>query len=140
VYYNPFIFVNPLNYPQEKLLIFLRLCVRITKSAHSSIGRAAPFFSQRLIRLGRKGEGYNIMSYIYVLKSSKNGKRYIGSTDLQPEERLKKHNYGSNKFTKRNSPFKIVHQESYPNKTEARKRENFLKSGVGRKYLDEILK
>ena len=80
------------------------------------------------------------MSYIYVLRSLKNGKRYIGSTNLSPEERLKKHNYGSNKFTKRNGSFELIYQENHVNKTEARKRENFLKSGVGRKYLDEILK
>ena len=79
------------------------------------------------------------MSYVYVLKSLKNGKRYVGSTDLPPEERLRKHNYGSNRFTKSNGPFILVHRENYPSKTEARKRENFLKSGVGRKYLDEIL-
>ena len=81
-----------------------------------------------------------IMSFIYVLKSIKNGKRYIGSTDLLPEDRLRKHNYGSNKFTKGNKPFELIYQESYINKTEARKRENFLKSGVGRKYLDQIFK
>jgi len=80
------------------------------------------------------------MSFVYILKSLKNGKRYVGSTDMLPEERLKKHNHGSNKFTKRNSPFVLVYQEDCLNKTEARKRENFLKSGVGRKYLDEILK
>ncbi|OHA14674.1 MAG: hypothetical protein A3A10_03050 [Candidatus Tagabacteria bacterium RIFCSPLOWO2_01_FULL_42_9] len=80
------------------------------------------------------------MSYVYVLKSLKNNKRYIGSTDLLPEERLKRHNSGSNQFTKRNGPFELIYQESYVNKTEARERENFLKSGVGRKYLDGILK
>jgi len=79
------------------------------------------------------------MSYVYVLKSLKNGKRYIGSTELPPEERLKEHNYGANKFTKGNGPFTLIYQESHINKTEARKRENFLKSGVGRKYLDVIL-
>ena len=79
------------------------------------------------------------MAYVYVLKSLRNGKLYVGSTDLLPEERLKKHNYGSNKFTKRNGPFELVRQESYADKTEARKRESFLKSGAGRKFLDEIL-
>jgi putative endonuclease len=80
------------------------------------------------------------MSYVYVLKSLRNNKRYIGSTDLLPEERLKEHNYGSNKFTKGNGPFKLIYQEKHLDKTAARKRENFLKSGVGRKYLDETLK
>ena len=80
------------------------------------------------------------MSHTYVLKSLKNGKRYVGNTDLLPEDRLKEHNYGSNKFTKGNKPFELIYQESHLNKTEARKRENFLKSGIGRKYLDEKLK
>ncbi len=80
------------------------------------------------------------MAFVYALKSLKNKKRYIGSTDLTPEERLKKHNYGSNKFTKRNGPFVLIYKEECANKTEARKRENFLKSGVGRKYLDDVLK
>ena len=80
------------------------------------------------------------MSYVYVLKSLRNGKRYIGSTNLLPEERLKKHNYGSNRFTKGNDPFELIYQEKHIDKTAARKRENFLKTGVGRKYLDETLK
>ncbi|OGF61140.1 hypothetical protein A2662_03235 [Candidatus Giovannonibacteria bacterium RIFCSPHIGHO2_01_FULL_45_33] len=80
------------------------------------------------------------MAFVYVLKSLKNRKRYVGSTNLLPEARLKKHNHGSNKFTKGNRPFELIYQESYADKTEARKRENFLKSGVGRKYLDEHLK
>jgi putative endonuclease len=79
------------------------------------------------------------MNYVYVLKSLRNGKRYIGSTSLSPEERLKKHNSGTNQFTKRNGPFSLLRQEEYSSKREARQRENFLKSGVGRKFLDEIL-
>jgi len=80
------------------------------------------------------------MSFVYVLKSLRNGKRYVGSTDLQPRERLRQHNYGASKFTKRNRPFELIYQESCANKNEARRRENFLKSGAGRKYLDDALK
>ena len=80
------------------------------------------------------------MFYVYVLKSVKNSKRYIGSTSLLPEARLKEHNAGANRFTKGNRPFVLIYQEEYGNRTEARKRELFLKSGIGRKYLDEILK
>ena len=80
------------------------------------------------------------MFHVYVLKSLKNGKRYVGSTKLKPEERLKKHNYGGNKFTKRNSPFALMYSEEYLTVTDARKLENFLKSGIGRKFLDETLK
>ena len=78
------------------------------------------------------------MYYVYVLKSLKNGKRYVGSTRLIPEERLKRHNWGSNKFTKANRPFVIIYREEFSNMTLARKRENFLKSGMGRRFLDGL--
>ena len=78
--------------------------------------------------------------YVYVLKSMKNQKRYVGSTGLSPEQRCAQHNVGSNQWTKGNGPFKLAYQENFLTNTEARKRENFLKSGVGRKLLDDILK
>jgi len=51
------------------------------------------------------------MYYVYVLKSLKSGKRYVGSTSLPPRERLKKHNWGSNKFAKANRPFIVIREE-----------------------------
>ncbi len=79
-----------------------------------------------------------MMYYVYVLKSSRNNKRYVGSTKLLPEQRLKQHNSGSNVWTRQNGPFELIYKEEHPIDTEARKRENFLKSGVGRKFLDEL--
>ena len=79
------------------------------------------------------------MFRIYVLKSIRNNKRYVGYTSKSAEERLKEHNNGSNKFTKQNGPFVLYHEEVYENKTDAIKREKFLKSGVGRKLLDQLL-
>ncbi|MBU1164636.1 GIY-YIG nuclease family protein [Patescibacteria group bacterium] len=80
------------------------------------------------------------MFTVYVLISLKNHKRYIGYTSKDETERLKDHNFGSNKWTRSNKPFKIIYTEKFNNKTEAIKREKFLKSGQGRKYLDKILK
>ncbi|OGN04418.1 MAG: hypothetical protein A2831_00950 [Candidatus Yanofskybacteria bacterium RIFCSPHIGHO2_01_FULL_44_17] len=77
------------------------------------------------------------MFYTYVLKSTKNGKRYIGQTSKDVSHRLNEHNIGSNAWTRINGPFFIVHFEEYPSRTEAIKREHFLKSGQGRKWLDE---
>lgn len=79
------------------------------------------------------------MCYVYILKSLKNNKRYVGSTRIQPETRFKQHNYGSNKWTKQNGPFELVKTEEFPDYTQARKRERFLKSGAGRKELDMVL-
>jgi len=79
------------------------------------------------------------MNYIYVLKSIKNQKRYIGSTRILPSERCNQHNLGWNKWTKGNGPFDLIYQEEFASYSEAKKRENFLKSGVGRKFLDGLL-
>ena len=79
------------------------------------------------------------MFRVYVLKSLKNSKRHVGYTSKLAEERLWEHSNGSNKFTKQNGPFVLFRQECYINKTEAIKREKFLKSGQGRKFLDQVM-
>lgn len=78
------------------------------------------------------------MYIVYVLKSLRNGKRYIGFTGKVAERRLWEHNHGSNKYTKQNGPFVLLYTEGIDNKTEAIKREKFLKSGQGRKFLDNL--
>ena len=80
------------------------------------------------------------MFYVYVLVSLRNSKRYVGYTKLLPEERLKQHSAGTNKWTSQNGPFELVYTEKYVTSVEARKRERFLKMGAGRKELDKILK
>ena len=77
------------------------------------------------------------MFYTYVLKSLKNNKRYIGQTSKDVLDRLREHNVGSNKWTRANSPFVLLFYEEYATRTEAITREHFLKSGQGRKWLDE---
>lgn len=79
------------------------------------------------------------MFTVYVLKSGKNGKRYVGYTGKDPSIRLQEHNAGSNKFTSHNRPFTLIHTESFDSKTDAIRREHFLKSGQGRKQLDDML-
>ena len=79
------------------------------------------------------------MFYVYVLKSLKNGKRYVGCTGKKPEQRLAEHNSGTDDYTRSNKPFELVHAEIFENKTESLKREKFLKSGQGRKFLDSII-
>ncbi len=78
------------------------------------------------------------MFYVYVLWSSCLRKRYTGSTgDIK--KRLLEHNRGCNKFTKGGIPWVLVHSEEFSSKEEAIKREKFLKTGHGRKWLDETL-
>lgn len=79
------------------------------------------------------------MFTVYVLKSQRNGKRYVGQTSKESLARLHEHNTGSNPWTRANKPFKIVYAENYEMKKEAIQREKFLKSGQGRKWLDEYI-
>jgi len=52
---------------------------------------------------------------------------YVGTTN-NLAERLREHKEGRSFFTKQFSDFKLVHQEWYPNKTSATKREEQLKN------------
>jgi len=82
------------------------------------------------------------MFYVYVLKSQKNGKLYVGFTN-NLKRRFLEHNCikrSVNEWTKRNGPFKIVFYESFANKKDAKKDEKFFKSGYGREVLREKLK
>ncbi len=79
------------------------------------------------------------MFYAYTIKSLKNNKRYTGHTSKSPAYRLEEHNRGCNKWARENKPFRLIYFETYTTKTEAIRREKFLKSGQGRKYLDSIL-
>ena len=76
--------------------------------------------------------------YVYVLQNE--GKRwYIGSTkDLR--KRILQHNSGKNKATKYGVPWKLIYCEININQQDARARERYLKSGMGRKYLKNRLK
>jgi putative endonuclease len=66
------------------------------------------------------------MFYVYVLKSIKDDKCYIGSTnDLK--RRLKEHNQGLVISTKPRKPFKLIYYEAYLSEKDARKRESSLK-------------
>jgi putative endonuclease len=77
------------------------------------------------------------MYYVYVLRSDRNGKRYMGSSSKTGAERLIEHNSGTNTFTRHNRPWRLIHEETFATKVEALRREKFLKSGQGRKWLDE---
>ncbi|MCB9747955.1 MAG: GIY-YIG nuclease family protein [Candidatus Omnitrophica bacterium] len=80
------------------------------------------------------------MYYVYILRSQKNGTKYVGFTGKLPEERLKDHNDGSNKFTRLNKPFELIYFEEYKDRNFAIKRERFLKSGIGRKLINKKLR
>ena len=78
------------------------------------------------------------MPCVYILQSQKTNKFYIGSSHEDTADiRLKSHNSGKTRSTKFGRPWVIIHQESFSSYTEARKKELFLKSGQGRKWIKE---
>jgi putative endonuclease len=69
-----------------------------------------------------------------------NHKYYVGSTrDDTPLKRLLAHNKGKTRSTKAGRPWVLIYTEKQTTYTESRKRELFLKSGVGRKWLKTSL-
>ncbi|PIR41478.1 MAG: endonuclease [Candidatus Yanofskybacteria bacterium CG10_big_fil_rev_8_21_14_0_10_46_23] len=79
------------------------------------------------------------MFYIYILKSNKDNKTYVGYTN-NLEERLKKHNSGQVKSTKFRRPLDLLFSEEFNTSIEARKRELYWKNGGGRRKLKQILR
>jgi putative endonuclease len=75
------------------------------------------------------------MAYIvYVLKSETTGLHYTGQTH-NLELRITAHNQGESRYTKGRGPWVLVYQEECTSRSEAMKRERFLKSGQGRAFL-----
>jgi len=71
------------------------------------------------------------MYYVYILKSLKTKKLYIGHTD-NLARRLEEHNTGcGGKYTWQNGPWTLLYSESYPDRSSAVKREQYLKSTKG---------
>ena len=75
--------------------------------------------------------------YAYILRSEKNGKNYFGSVEVI-EARLLRHNAGKVKSTKAYKPFILIYKEQFPTRIDARKKEKYLKSGVGKEFLKAI--
>lgn len=68
------------------------------------------------------------MFYVYVLKSKKDGKLYIGFTsDLRL--RFQEHNNGKVKSTCYRRPLELIYYEAYKDEGIAKRREKQLKSG-----------
>ena len=70
------------------------------------------------------------MYCVYILKSQKTGRYYIGQTE-SIEDRLMTHNKGVVKSTKNGMPWKMIHTESFSTRSEAFLREREIKNYKG---------
>ncbi len=82
------------------------------------------------------------MFTVYVLVSDSTGKRYVGQTS-HLTRRIEEHNtvaHNPRKHTSRNTgPWTLVHQEQFSTRAEAMRREKWLKSGIGRQWLNSSM-
>jgi putative endonuclease len=76
--------------------------------------------------------------FVYILKSLKDGKHYIGYT-TNIEKRLKEHNSGKTKSIKHRIPFVLIYTEKCPTIKEAKAREKQIKSYKGGQAFKKII-
>ena len=72
--------------------------------------------------------------YTYVLESLKDGDRYIGYTN-NLKRRIEEHNKGQTFSTSFRLPFKLIYFEGCLNENDAKRREGYLKTTQGRRFL-----
>jgi putative endonuclease len=79
------------------------------------------------------------MEYVYVLISETDGHLYTGLTsDLR--RRFEQHNLGKVPSTKHRTPFRLVYYEACLSRSDAAAREKYLKTGMGKRYLQNRMK
>ena len=77
------------------------------------------------------------MYFVYILYSDSFDSFYIGySADV--EKRLQEHNAGLTQSTKSKAPWRIVYTEALSTKTEAIKRERFLKRQKNKGFYKKL--
>lgn len=79
------------------------------------------------------------MQYVYVLKSQKDNKNYVGYTK-NLKLRFEQHNKGLVLSTKNRKPLSLIYYEACLNQQDATKREKYLKTIYGKRYIKSRLK
>ena len=79
------------------------------------------------------------MYYVYVIKSEKDKRIYTGYTsDLK--RRISEHNSGKVESTKNRKPLVLIYYEGCLSQKDALKREKYLKTAYGKRYIKNRLK
>jgi len=78
------------------------------------------------------------MYYVYAISSQIRKYIYVGLTD-NIERRIFQHNSGKSRTTKSYRPFVLIYSQEFTTRTQAREKEKYLKSGIGKEYLKNKL-
>jgi putative endonuclease len=79
------------------------------------------------------------MFFVYAIRSCVRNYIYVGLTN-NVVRRVIEHNKQENTSTKTYAPFLLILKETYDTRIEARKREKYLKSGVGKEFLKSLIR
>jgi putative endonuclease len=79
------------------------------------------------------------MFYVYVLKSGFDGNLYTGHT-ANLRKRVAEHNSGKVGSTRGRVPFELVYYEASRNLSDVIRREKYLKTTYGHRYLKSRLR
>jgi len=77
--------------------------------------------------------------YVYVLRSLADHQLYVGFTRKLPE-RVEAHNRSLVPSTKKRTPFELVYWEGCLNQIDATRREKYLKTAWGKRYIKNRLR
>ena len=79
------------------------------------------------------------MYYVYILQSMVDKNLYVGYTP-NLKVRIEKHNNGLVSATKKRKPLKLIYYEACLSKSDAVKREKYLKTSWGKRYIKNRLR
>ncbi|MDD5039589.1 MAG: GIY-YIG nuclease family protein [Patescibacteria group bacterium] len=77
-------------------------------------------------------------NYVYILLLS-NKQLYTGFTN-NLNQRLRQHKDGKVQSTKHQRPVKLIHYEVYLQESDARRREKYLKTTEGKRFLKQQIR
>jgi len=77
------------------------------------------------------------MFYVYAISSIKHNYIYVGLTQ-NLDDRIKRHNDGRERTTKFYRPYELIYSEACNSRPEARVREKYWKSGIGKEKLRSL--
>ena len=78
------------------------------------------------------------MYFVYILQSERTGRFYIGQTQ-DVEDRVRRHNAGTQAGTKGHLPWQLVRVESFETRELAYAREREIKAKKNRKWIEWLL-
>ena len=77
-------------------------------------------------------------SCVYILKSQKNGRFYVGSTS-NLNRRLEEHNSGKSRYTSETKPWKVVFSQEFETLSKAKKVEYWLKRQKDADFIEKVI-